>query len=154
MAAEPKRVLIFDDEFDTMHYLKEHLEQTFGWTVELTAEASLLRRLQVERFDLIIVDVMIRPEMEKAGGAIVKNVHFEGTNWQWTGKEFVRRLRLGEFSGPAGTPAQVPVVLLSAIADSLLTGTGNEFLGTVKIVEKPFRLGQLMRDIQAVLSPG
>ena len=44
----------------------------------MTAEADILERLAAEAFDLIMVDLMIRPESLDAEGNTVQNVHFPG----------------------------------------------------------------------------
>jgi CheY-like chemotaxis protein len=116
MQRQEKRVLLFEEDFESMRDLKEHLQETFGWHVELTADARLLERLSDERFDLIVVDTMIRPKSPDAHGKEVQNVHFEGVHWLRTGFEFLRRLRRGEFSKEpgVGTSPDVPVLILSA----------------------------------------
>jgi hypothetical protein len=152
MTTNPIKILLFDDEFDSLIFLKLHLESYFKWSVELTAEEVILERLKIERFDLVVVDSMIQPESENNHGRNVKNVHFEGVNWRGTGREFIRRLRLGEFSSSNGTPADVPIILLSAIADSVVTSAGNDLLTSLKVIEKPFRLEVLVQVIQSEIS--
>ena len=61
MEGKRKRILVFDDDFESMRDFKEYIEEELEWDVDLTANRSLLERLSHERFDLIIVDLMIRP---------------------------------------------------------------------------------------------
>jgi CheY-like chemotaxis protein len=145
MVARKKRVLIFDDDFESMRGLKEHLEIDCGWAVELSAESRLLTRLADERFDLMILDLMIHSTSFDAEDQVVQNVHFSQVNWRETGLEFLRRLRAGAFSKPdgPGTPPDVPVIILSAVADesvkeALISGPA------VIYAEKPFRLEQII----------
>jgi CheY-like chemotaxis protein len=147
-----KKILLFEDDYESMCDLKEHLEEMLDWDVELTADAGLLERLKNERFDLIIVDLMIRRESQRPGEKPVTNVHFEGVNWRKTGSEFVKRLRTGEFSGPQGTAPDVPVILLSAVASYSAEETLGESPALVhQYAEKPFRLEDLVSIVRSCL---
>jgi CheY-like chemotaxis protein len=147
-----KKILLFEDDYESMCDLKEHLEEMLGWEVELTANVELLKRLKNERFDLIIVDLMIRRESQHPGEEPTTNVHFEGVNWRKTGSEFVRRLRAGEFSGPQGTAPDVPVVLLSAVASySAEEALGESPTLVHHYAEKPFRLEDLVSTVRSCL---
>lgn len=152
MQRERKSVLLFEEDFESMRDVKEHLEETLGWHVELTAEKALLERLSRERFDLIVVDVMIRPKSLDAEGKEVHNVHFDGVNWRSTGLEFLRRLRNGEYSGAGlGTSPDVSVLVLTAAGDhSELEKLAKEvqFGG---YMEKPFRLQELVERVRTLL---
>lgn len=151
-----KNLLLFDDDFDSMKYLKAYLEDEFNWRVELTAEKGLLERLGRERFELILVDMMIYPKSLDSRGYEVQNVHFEGVNWRKTGLEFLRRLRKGEFStgDGSGTPSDVPVIVLSAVADYIVEEALGEdtSLSKVNIVEKPFGLDEIIRQIRSIFT--
>ena len=148
-----KSVLLLEEDFESMRHLKEHLEEMFEWHVELTADAGLLQRLKHERFDLIVVDVMIRPTSLDAHGREVQNIHFDGVHWLRTGLEFLRRLRKGEFSKEPGmgTSPDVPVLIVSAVCDhSEVEELGKEvpFDG---YIEKPFRLHELVEHMRRLL---
>jgi CheY-like chemotaxis protein len=152
MQDKQKKILLFEDDFESMRYLKEHIEEELGWRVELTAEGSLLERLGHERFDLIVVDLMIHPTRLDADGREVQNVRFEDISWLRTGLEFLRRLRQGEFSQEMGlgTPPDVPVIILSAVADYSV----EEEKGRIQVqgyVEKPFRLDDIIGRMRALL---
>ena len=147
-----KRVLMFEDDFESMRDLKEHVEAEYGWYVELTAEHTLLGRLVYECFDLVLVDLMIHSTSFDAHGREVQNVHFPDINWRETGREFLRRLRGGEFSQEAsvGTRPEVPVIVLSAVADESVKNEIDEKVPIQAYVEKPFRLEEivaLMREL-------
>jgi len=154
MRRKRKKILLFEEDFESMRYLKEHLEEEMGWDVELTADKSLLERLGHERFDLIVVDLMIRPTSLDADGREVQNVHFDGVNWHKTGLEFLQRLRKGEFSqksGP-GTSSDVPVIVLSAVANySVINELEEEDIHPNGYLEKPFRLDELIEKIHELL---
>jgi CheY-like chemotaxis protein len=142
MEARHKRVLIFDDDYESMRTLKEYIESEGDWAIELSAERSLLARLACERFDLIVLDLMIHRTSLDDQERAVQNVHFEGVNWRETGLEFLRRLRAGAFRGPddRGTPPDVPVIILSAVADESIRESLSGGDATVVYAEKPFRL--------------
>jgi CheY-like chemotaxis protein len=148
-----KRSLIFDEDFESMRDLKEHLEQEFGYVVVLTAEATVPERLRQERFDLVLVDIMIHLKSHDSEGIEVDNIHFNGVSWVKTGLEFLRLLRQGEFSGidGAGTPPNVPVMILSAVAsDSVATELKDQQLAQI-IMKKPYRFGDILANINALL---
>ena len=154
MYSEPKkRILLFEEDFESMCDLKEYIEEEFEWHVELTAEKSLLDRLCRERFDLIAVDLMIHPVSLDAQGQEVENVHFENVSWLRTGLEFLRRLRKGEFSTDAdpGTPPDVPVIIFSAVADFSMDDAIQEDFNVEVYVEKPFRLEEMVEHMRQLL---
>jgi CheY-like chemotaxis protein len=153
MRRKQKKILLFEDDFESMRDLKEQLEEEMGWSVELIADRSLLERLRHERFDLIVVDLMIRPTSLDANGKEVQNIHFDGINWQKTGLEFLRRLRKGEFSEKPdlGTSPDVPTIILSAVAGYSVTG---ELGGDVRFngyLEKPFSLDECVEKMCELL---
>jgi CheY-like chemotaxis protein len=153
MQRKQKKILLFEEDFESMRGLKEHLEEEMGWDVELTADKGLLERLSQERFDLIIVDLMIRPRSLDADGKEIQNVHFDGVNWHKTGLEFLRRLRRGEFSQEAGlgTSPNVPAIILSAVAGYSVTDELGEDVRFNGYLEKPFRLEEFVEKIRELL---
>ena len=88
MPSERKRLLFFEDDYDNLRDLEEYLERDLGWQIEVTAQESILARLATETFDLLVVDLMIRPESLDAEGNKVVNVHFQDVSWLRTGIEF------------------------------------------------------------------
>jgi CheY-like chemotaxis protein len=148
-----KKILLFEEDFESMRDLKEHLEEEMGWDVELTAEVGLLERLSRERFDLIVVDLMIHPTSLDAHGNEVQNVYFDGVPWLRTGLEFLRRLRDGEFSKEdgLGTSPDVPVIILSAVASYSVIGALGEDVRLNGYLEKPFRLKEIVEKIEELL---
>lgn len=154
MAEKQNSVLLFDDDYESMVALKFFLEHKLGLQVELTAERTLLERLAVEQFDLICVDLMIHPVSLNAQDEEVKNVHFEGVNWQKTGLEFLRRLRRGEFSqagGGPGTAPTVPVIVLSAVANYSVEDELGQEVVVEGYIEKPFSLEEMAEKIRTLL---
>jgi CheY-like chemotaxis protein len=138
-------VLLFDDDYESMSGLKEAIEMELGWRVELSAQEDLLVRLARERFDLIVADLMIHSTSFNQEGEVVQNVRFDGINWRYTGLEFLKRLRGGDYSSglPQGTPPDVPVIVLSAVADESVTQEINSGISE-HCAEKPFRLDQII----------
>jgi CheY-like chemotaxis protein len=153
MPNKPRHLLFFEDDYENLRDLQEYLELDRGWQICVTAEAGILERLGREAYDLIVVDLMIRPESLDAEGNKVQNVHFEGVSWLRTGLEFLTRLRSGAFvtTPGQGTPPDVPVIVLSAVAnDSVQNALPNGDAST-EYVEKPFLVGQLIALIERMM---
>ena len=152
MSDKPRKLLFFEDDYESLRDLKEHLELDRGWEITLTAQASLLQDLAETRYDLVLVDLMIPPESLDAQGNQVKNVHFEGVSWLQTGMEFLKRLRRGDFSTlEQGTPPDVPVIVLSAVAHYSFENVIPNGVPVPDYVEKPFRLGELVARIEKAM---
>jgi CheY-like chemotaxis protein len=150
---QPKRILLFDDDYESMAPLKLFLEEINGYRVELTARADVPQRLATERFDLLCIDLMIHPVSLDANLEEVKNLHFDGVNWQKTGLVLLERLRRGDFSPTAAsTPATVPAIVLSAVADR----TTDELAVTADrqtvYWEKPFDVEEIQGVIERLLA--
>jgi CheY-like chemotaxis protein len=153
MHAKQKRILLFDDDYMSMSPLKQHLEKDLGFEIELTANQDILQRLGRESFDLICVDLMIHPNSFDAEGNEIKNVHFDGVNWQKTGLAFLQRLRRGEFTsaGGQGTSPEVPVIVLSAVASYSVEEELGQNIQVEHYVEKPFALQEITELICKLL---
>ncbi len=154
LSTRPKRILLFDDDYESMEPLKLFLEAVSNFNVELTARADILPRLATERFDLLCIDLMIHPISLDAQQQEVTNVHFAGVNWQKTGLIFLERLRRGDFthSTTQGTLATVPAIVLSAVADRStdeLTITDDPL---TEYWEKPFDLEAIVAAIERLLA--
>jgi CheY-like chemotaxis protein len=151
MGKKPIRILLFEDEAESMQYLKEYLEEDFGWSVEMTAEVGVLDRLKKEKFDLIVVDLMIHPEMDTSPGESIRNVHYDGVNYKGTGLEFIRHLRAGEYSSQEGTDKDVPVVVISAFSDSVPEFKDDHPLSKISFFYKPFLLHELVAELKKLI---
>jgi CheY-like chemotaxis protein len=147
------KILLLDDDYESMNPFKGFLEALHDYQVELTAAETVLDRLRREKFDLICIDCMIHPKSLDAEQQEVVNIHFDNVNWQRTGLEFLTRLRQGDFSsedGP-GTSPQVPVIMLSAVVDPAYEmANGTTGLRTI-YKEKPFDPEELAECIQQML---
>lgn len=155
MKPEAKKILFLEDDGESMVPLKEYLESK-DWIVELTANAAILQRLAHERFDLLLVDLMIYPESQAGGDAKITNVQYEGVPWKKTGLEFIKRLREGAYRGEGsrGTPADVPVIVLSAVANEAAEEESEAMLLADRYIEKPYRLSVLKTAIEELLKRG
>ncbi len=153
MKKRPKRILLFDDDYESMSPLKQFIELKMKLQVELTATEQLPERLAHEQFNLICMDLMIHPKSFDADGMEVHNVHFDGVNWQRTGLEFLKRLRAGEFQTEScsGTSPQVPVIVLSAVANYSIENELGEDIAVDGYVEKPFALEEMTERIHRLL---
>ena len=153
----PPKILFVEDDYVSMHYLKDAIEEEFPeFSVELTAEAALVERLKTEKFDLILADIMIHNKSQGPDGEMVENMQFEDVNWRITGAEFIRRLRSGDFEARgknrSGTLATVPVIALSAVADMGIKRDLEKNWGIAHYAEKPFDLDDLFEKIQELLA--
>jgi CheY-like chemotaxis protein len=150
MPNEPKKLLFFEDDYENLRDLQDYLEQDLGWQIEVTAEAGILERLGAESFDLLVVDLMIRPESLDADGNNVQNVHFEEVSWLRTGLEFLQRLRNGTFviTPGQGTSPDVPVIVLSAVANYSVEDALPDGNALTEYVEKPFLVSELIACIE------
>ena len=173
MSQSPKRILLLDDDYESMAPLKIFLEAVHSFEVTLTAAATLPEQLAKERFDLICLDLMIHPVSLDANNQEITNLHFSGVNWQKTGLTFLERLRAGAFvdvsastdsppwrngqgatsfhvdSGqPAedqvGTSPSVPVIILSAVADLSRQESLLQNDEQTLYLEKPFDLEEFI----------
>ncbi|MCB0113510.1 MAG: hypothetical protein R2873_00780 [Caldilineaceae bacterium] len=147
-----KKILLFDDDYETMEPFKLLLEEA-GYAVELTAEQTILQRMTTEEFSLICVDLMIHPRSPNQGRELVNNVGFQGVNWQYTGKELVKRIRSGEYEAEQnqGTKSSVPIIILSATGNMFDTGDEGFDTQVNEIYEKPFDAVKLLHRIGALL---
>jgi CheY-like chemotaxis protein len=153
MPPKLRRLLLFEDDYESMQDLKEYIEEEIHWEVVLSAQTDVLERLRHEQFDVVVVDLMIHPTSFDAEGRQVENVHFVGVPWVKTGLEFLRRLRKGEFAGEggAGTSPDVPVLILSAVAGYSVTDELGKAIRVNAYVEKPFRLADLVMRIRTLV---
>jgi CheY-like chemotaxis protein len=153
MSNNARRVLLFDDDYESLRALKDFLEKIKGWQVTLTAREELLQDLGSIKYDLVLVDTMIPPLSLDAEGNQVKNVHFDGVSWLQTGLEFLKRLRQGEFAPTPGqgTSPDVPVIVLSAVAHFSFENAMPDGFAVPEYVEKPFRLSELKARIEKLM---
>jgi DNA-binding response OmpR family regulator len=152
MTTKPKRLLLLDDDYESMEELYDYLKEELGLEVEFSANANVLNRLDREKFDLLIVDLMIHQYSLNAKNERVQNIQYDGVRWDKTGLEFIRRFREGEYtSSGRGTSTSVPIIVLSAVADSVTDGQWGAMLKKEHPVEKPFRLSDLSSLISKLL---
>ncbi|MBI3167459.1 MAG: response regulator transcription factor [Chloroflexi bacterium] len=151
MSTKRKRILLLDDDHESMSGLQFYLEEEMGWEVDLTAEQKLLERLGREKFDLLIVDLMIRPKGITENKKTIQNIHFDNVKWDRTGAEFVRRFRQGAYFGKGGTSPDVPIIVLSAVADSAADEQWGDIIRNEHPAEKPFRLSDMVALIRSLL---
>ena len=145
-------VLMFEDSEETMGGLRDYLVRRLHWRVELTADAAVLQRLRTERYDLILLDVMIHTHDPKAAGPEQQNVSFLGVPWRMTGLHFLHCLRLGDYSSEAGTLRNVPVIIVSAALGSSVKSELEQDHDIRGVFEKPFVLSELLQAMQGALA--
>jgi CheY-like chemotaxis protein len=147
-------ILMFEDSEETMGGLRDYLVRRLHWRVELTADAAVLQRLGVERYDLILLDVMIHSHAPKTSGSEQQNVSFEGVPWRMTGLQFLQRLRRGDYAVAGGTRPDVPVIIVSAALGSSVKSEVEQDRNVFGVFEKPFVLSALLHAMQGALAAG
>jgi CheY-like chemotaxis protein len=152
MSTRQKKLLLLDDDYESMESLQLYVQRELGLDIEFSADANLLKRLDQEKFDLLIVDLMIHPRSLNAQNEEVQNIHYDNVKWNRTGLEFIRRFRTGEYTRTGqGTCTAVPIIVLSAVADSALDGEWGKIIQNEHQMEKPFRLSELSNLIRSLL---
>jgi CheY-like chemotaxis protein len=153
MSNQPRRILFLEDDHESLIPVCELLETIHGFEVDLSASHEVLDWLRQKQYDLLCVDLMISPKSVNEGDEVLDNLHFPGVHWQTTGLEFLRRLRRGELTDAQvpGTAAQVPVIVLSAVADDSAEIGGPLDEERTRYIEKPFDVGELMSTITQMI---
>ncbi|HIJ74591.1 MAG TPA: response regulator [Candidatus Hydrogenedentes bacterium] len=109
-----------------------------------TAEKSL----RTGGYDILILDIRIPPN--KGGG-------IDDMPWQRTGTALIKRIRKGLYTGKGqlGTPKDVPIIVITAVAnpaaqkDILEAGRGKEGLEfELVLFEKPADNGEVIQKIK------
>jgi two-component system phosphate regulon response regulator OmpR len=117
----PKKLLVVDDDPRMRDLLRRYLSEN-GLDVSVAAEAqSMNRLLQRDRFDLLVLDLMLPGE---------------------DGLSIVRRLR--------ASGEQTPIIMLTAKGDDVDRIVGLE-IGADDYLPKPFNPRELLARIHAVL---
>ena len=152
MSKNSRKILMLDDDFESMQNLQVFVKKELNMDVELTAEKNLLQRLGKEKFDLLIVDLMIQPKSFNGENLEVENIHYDGVKWDRTGLEFIRRFRKGEYTHVGhGTSVDVPIIIMSAVSDSAANGEWGKIIQNEHRMEKPFRLSDFMKLVNTLL---
>ena len=119
-----KKILIVDDEDDILHFLDLVLREKGYWVATATGGQEALTRAQLERPDLILLDIMM-PQMD--------------------GWEVLKLLRVDEET------AAIPVAMLSARTEARDRVQGLQE-GAVDYICKPFSLQELIGKIEAIFA--
>ena len=115
-----RRILVVEDNLDLAELVRMHLHDA-GYAVEYCSDGrAALLRLQVEAFDLVILDLML-PGMD--------------------GLELCRRLR--------ARPDYLPILMLTAKSTELDRVLGLE-VGADDYVTKPFSIRELLARVKAL----
>jgi DNA-binding response OmpR family regulator len=118
-----RKILVVDDEEDILHFLEMVLSEKGYEVVTATGGHQALTRAQIERPDLVLLDVMM-PQMD--------------------GWEVLKLLRADE-----GT-AHIPVAMLSARTEAKDRVHGLQE-GAIDYICKPFSLQELLGKIDTAL---
>ena len=119
-----KKILIVDDEDDILHFLDLVLREKGYEVATATGGQEALTRAQLERPDLILLDIMM-PQMD--------------------GWEVLKLLRVDEET------AAIPVAMLSARTEARDRVQGLQE-GAVDYICKPFSLQELIGKIEAIFA--
>ena len=120
---ESKRILVIDDEPDLCEILKFNLNAT-GYQVDIALSAQDALDMDVSRFDLLLLDVMM-PGM--------------------SGFELAQRLKQD------ASTASIPIIFLTALGDESDKLHGFA-LGADDYISKPFSIHEVMARVKAVLA--
>lgn len=122
------RILVVDDDIRLRDLLKRYLTEQ-GFNVDTVPDGNALdRALTRNRYDLIVLDVMLPGE---------------------DGFAICRRIRAGQ-GNPGGDYADLPIIMLTAKGDDVDRIVGLE-MGADDYLPKPFNPRELVARIQAVL---
>lgn len=119
-----KKILVVDDEDDILHFLELVLREKGYDIVTASGGHEALTRAQMERPDLILLDIMM-PQMD--------------------GWEVLKLLRVDEDT------AQIPVAMLSARTEAKDRVQGLQE-GAVDYICKPFSLHELVGKIEGIFT--
>ena len=119
----PSHVLIVEDERDLQKVIAYNLKQAGFDVVSAHDGETALRAVREERFDLVILDLML-PDI--------------------SGTEICRRLKAGKDT------ASIPVIMVTAKGEEIDRIVGFE-LGADDYVVKPFSVRELILRVRAVL---
>jgi two-component system alkaline phosphatase synthesis response regulator PhoP len=119
-----KKILVVDDEDDILHFLELVLREKGYDIVTASGGHEALTRAQVERPDLILLDIMM-PQMD--------------------GWEVLKLLRVDDDT------AQIPVAMLSARTEAKDRVQGLQE-GAVDYICKPFSLHELVGKIEGIFT--
>lgn len=126
-AAKPSKALILlvDDDIDLRGILHRFLERS-GFSVATAGNGrEALERLEIQRVDLLLTDLMM-PEI--------------------SGIELIQTVRLKNLS--------IPIIAMSADADLRNDGSLElaALAGAQVVLEKPFAMNRLIRELQRLLA--
>ena len=121
MEKRPQKILVLDDDMRLRELLKRYLNEQ-GFSVEAVPDAAALDRLMArERFDLLVLDLMLPGE---------------------DGLSICRRIRAGS--------NDIPIIILTAKGDDVDRIMGLE-MGADDYLSKPFNPRELLARVHAVL---
>ena len=120
----PKRILVVDDEQPLLHAIQLILNRHGYETLTACGGAECLEVLAQQAVDLVILDIMM-PEVD--------------------GWEVLRQLK------SQGEADAIPVILLTAKAQSIDRLLGLEVFGVREYVTKPFARNDLLEKVAKIL---
>lgn len=136
-----KRILFVDDEDWSVKPYFEKLQDQ-GCEVDLAVDGDqALAHLQQNHYDLVVLDIMLPPG-EKMG---------QDVEPRKTGEVLLRWLRAGKLPD-LKTPADVPVVVLTAVTDQKLADKIQE-LNVAHVFQKPAAFAEVTDRILELLRP-
>jgi CheY-like chemotaxis protein len=147
VTTEKKRIFYFEDEPELLRAYFEVLREKYE--VIVGASKELVEQSRRQPVDLVIVDLMIHKFTFDEEGNEVQNIHYADVNWQRTGVEFLRRVRVGDYED-FGFSAAVPAIVATAKVDNPIRDE-VEALGVKAYLEKPFSVDELKEAVDAAL---
>lgn len=145
-----KRILYLEEDIDS---LKDYIDMLRAdYHVRAGATWALVQEDSPGPFHLLILDIMIHRESYAEAQRIVPSISFPGVDWKRTGLEFLRKLRTGAYTN-FGLPANIPVIVASAVADHPTREEIRSLLkaGSGIYLEKPFTMDELEAAVSSCL---
>jgi CheY-like chemotaxis protein len=148
------KILILEDDENTINVINNSIflleEQTHS-SITITADESIRTIIGKEKFDILLIDSMIRPIRKDKDGNISENIHFDGVNWRKTGVELIKWVREGKLvlNQATSTSPLVPIIVLSAITNVISDSVTN--YKNVELISKPYRVSELIDTINHML---
>lgn len=123
------KILVVDDDREIRELLARFLEREAFLVTTVRDAAEARKAVAATAFHLIVLDLMLPDE---------------------SGLDFARAIRAGDIGNDIQTPREVPIVMLTALAEEVDRIVGLE-LGADDYLAKPFSPRELLARMRAVL---
>ena len=144
------KIFWLEDDIMTNVYHIDALKKRYEVIVEAAQSYIDQLRAPAESFDVLIIDLMIHPYgRTEAKNGSAKNVHYAAIAWRYTGIEFLRRVRAGEYAHN-GFPSDIPIVVITGIGDDKAEAEARK-LADGPLLTKPCAIDALLEAVASAL---